>query len=58
MRRGGKRPGRAMGAERRRIARNEILAWSHTEAWYDVPARVRCAIETLVPQMREKERTR
>jgi len=52
----GKRPGRAMAAERRRVAREDLMAFSLTEAWQSIPARIRVAIEELVPEIRKEKR--
>ena len=49
-----RRPGRAIGAENRRVARLEIASWSATDEWLKLPARVRVAIEVLVPEIRKE----
>ncbi|MEA5032317.1 MAG: hypothetical protein VB025_09235 [Sphaerochaeta sp.] len=50
------RPGRAIGAERRRVAREDLKAYADTDAWMQIPARIRIAIEELVPEIRKERR--
>jgi len=51
-----KRPGRAAAAERRRVARNHLRKYSTTDAWKDLPAVIRVAIEEMVPEIRKDKR--
>jgi hypothetical protein len=53
---GRRRPGRALAAERRRVARHDIARFSMTDGWLELPARVRVAIEALVPEIRKGRR--
>ena len=49
-----KRPGRAVAAARRQLAREHLVKYSSTEAWMDLPAVIRVAIESLVPEIRRR----
>ena len=51
-----KRPGRALAADRRRVAREHLIKFSITDAWNDIPAVIRVAIEELVPEIRKDKR--
>jgi hypothetical protein len=53
---GRRRPGRALAAERRRVARHDIARFSETDGWLQLPARVRIAVEALVPEIRKGRR--
>lgn len=48
----GPRPGRKVGAEKRRLARQEILAMRKSSFWEELPPRFRVALTELVPEVK------
>lgn len=43
------RPGRKLGAEKRRIAREELQRFYHTDAFMQLPRKVQLALTVLCP---------
>jgi hypothetical protein len=50
-----KRPGRKIGAEKRRAARAVLVGFSLSEEYFNLPGKVKAAIRTFCPEIEKAE---